>query len=127
MGFKCIFFRDFSKMSGFITVSRSLLSRSTQLSNNLKCLHTSSALAAKRWRSRQDLPFKDQFYNPVEVVYSGQENRRAVGVIYDNRPFKVNVKKYHVYDWCGCGLGHNQPFCDNTCKNIHLKIKEQSG
>ena len=39
------------------------------------------------------------------------------GFIYDRKPFRVSVEKYRVYDWCACGMGHMQPFCDGTCKN----------
>ena len=43
------------------------------------------------------------------------------GYLFDKKPFKVNVKKYHLYTWCGCGRGHSQPFCDATCKNKYMR------
>ena len=43
------------------------------------------------------------------------------GTLYDKKPSKVSVKKYHLYKWCGCGRSHSQPFCDTTCKNIYWK------
>ena len=41
-------------------------------------------------------------------------------MVYDKKPFKVSVKKYHLYKWCGCGRSHSQPFCDTTCDNKYL-------
>lgn len=41
--------------------------------------------------------------------------------MYDKKPFKIRVEKYHVYDWCGCGMSHQQPFCDGTHNNRYLK------
>lgn len=30
------------------------------------------------------------------------------------------MKKYHLYEWCGCGLSHQQPFCDKTHLNRYI-------
>ena len=51
-------------------------------------------------------------YRPLLLQY---------GLTYDKKPFKVNVKKYHLYKWCGCGRSHSQPFCDTTCQNKYWK------
>lgn len=44
------------------------------------------------------------------------------GVIYDKKPFKVELVKDKQYCWCLCGKSKSQPFCDGTHKNVHLKI-----
>ena len=40
------------------------------------------------------------------------------GTVYDIKPAKITVEKNHVYEWCGCGRSHSQPFCDTTCENL---------
>ena len=84
---------------------------------------TSLAQFPKRWREKSEPPFKSEFQNPVAEVYGGAESwpEDQYGLIYDKKPFKVNVKKYHLYKWCGCGRSHSQPFCDTTCQNKYWK------
>jgi len=48
----------------------------------------------------------------VSAVYDEPSPQK--GYVTDKKPFKVKVEKYRVYDWCGCGLSHSQPFCDGT-------------
>ena len=43
------------------------------------------------------------------------------GHLYDKKPCKVSVKKYHLYKWCGCGRAKTQPFCDTTCMDYYWK------
>ena len=43
------------------------------------------------------------------------------GHLYDKKPCKVSVKKYHLYKWCGCGRAKTQPFCDTTCMDFYWK------
>ena len=68
-------------------------------------------------------PFQQHLKNPVEVVYGGAEKwpKDEFGKLYDKKPFKVSVTKYHLYKWCGCGLSHSQPFCDETCSSPYSK------
>ena len=84
-------------------------------------IHTSSQhKMARRWQ--KEIAFQSELTNPVAVVYGGEKKAPDdVGVPFDKKPFKVNVKKYHLYTWCGCGRSHNQPFCDGTHKNMYLK------
>jgi CDGSH-type Zn-finger protein len=89
-------------------------------------IHTSPAAAAKRWKNKSELPFSNELSNPVSVVYGGFEKAEN-GYIYDLKPFKVSVKKYHVYDWCGCGMAHSQPLCDMTCQNRYKKKMIKGG
>lgn len=44
------------------------------------------------------------------------------GIVYDKRPFKIALEAGKKYSWCLCGKSKNQPLCDGTHKNIHLKI-----
>uniref|UniRef100_A0A1B0GN31 Iron-binding zinc finger CDGSH type domain-containing protein n=1 Tax=Phlebotomus papatasi TaxID=29031 RepID=A0A1B0GN31_PHLPP len=50
-------------------------------------------------------------------------NQAENGLIYDKKPFKVEVDKDKLYSWCLCGGFRGQPFCDGTYKNVYLKIK----
>ena len=43
------------------------------------------------------------------------------GHLYDKKPFKISVKKYHLYKWCGCGRSHSQPMCDTTCESQYWR------
>ena len=52
------------------------------------------------------------FHNPVDVIYGGENTYTEFGSVYDKKPFRVDVKKYHLYTWCGCGISTLQPFCD---------------
>ncbi len=78
---------------------------------------TCSVMAAKRWRKKNQPAFQSELRNPVAAVYGGSEMTAEKGHIYDHKPFRVRVEKYQVYDWCGCGLSHMQPFCDGTHTN----------
>ena len=68
-------------------------------------LHFSAVANAKRWKKKAELPFQSELTNPVDQVF-GSEEELENGYIYDKKPFKVSVKKYHLYKWCGCGLSH---------------------
>ena len=43
------------------------------------------------------------------------------GTVYDIKPAKIAVEKNHLYEWCGCGRSHSQPFCDVTCQNPYWR------
>jgi hypothetical protein len=90
----------------------------------LKSFHSSAfSNVPKRWKEKSAPPFQHELKNPVEVVYGGAEKwpKDVFGKLYDKKPFKVSVKKYHLYKWCGCGWSHSQPFCDETCINPYYK------
>lgn len=77
---------------------------------------------AKRWTKKTEVPFQAELKNPVDVIYGGENTFTESGVIYDKKPFRVDVKKYHLYTWCGCGISSLQPFCDGkTC--VHPQIR----
>jgi len=77
---------------------------------------TTNVTLARRWN--KEAAFKSEFYNPVaDALYGADKwSNERTGHIYDKKPWKVKVKKYHLYDWCGCGRSHSQPFCDHYCK-----------
>lgn len=75
---------------------------------------------ARRWK--KEIDFQSELTNPVDVVYGGDKKAPDdVGIVFDKKPFKVAVKKYHLYTWCGCGRSHSQPFCDGTHASMYLK------
>ncbi|XP_018402833.1 PREDICTED: CDGSH iron-sulfur domain-containing protein 3, mitochondrial [Cyphomyrmex costatus] len=60
--------------------------------------------------------------NPLKDVYSAND-QVGTGVIYDKKPFRIQLKAGKIYSWCLCGRSKSQPFCDGTHKDIFLKIK----
>ncbi|KAL3271307.1 hypothetical protein HHI36_021796 [Cryptolaemus montrouzieri] len=62
--------------------------------------------------------------NAIENVISAQHQKEN-GVVYDKKPFKINLEAGKNYSWCLCGRSHNQPFCDGTHKNQQLKIAQK--
>ena len=90
-------------------------------SDQNSCLHISAInQMARRWQ--KEIAFQSELTNPVEVVYGGDKKAPDdVGVVFDKKPFKISVKKYHLYTWCGCGRSHSQPFCDGTHESMYLK------
>ena len=87
---------------------------------------TNSNEMARRWQ--KEIAFQSELKNPVEVVFGSEKKAPDdVGAPADKKPFKVSVKKYHLYKWCGCGKSHNQPFCDGTHSNFYMKNKVKGG
>ncbi|TRY63361.1 hypothetical protein TCAL_00859 [Tigriopus californicus] len=91
-----------------------------------RSLSLSAPSSAKRWTKKTRIPFEDQFHNPVNEVY-GHRIPPDKGHVYDNKPFKVAVQKHRVYTWCGCGLSHSQPFCDDSHRNRYIQGMVQGG
>ncbi|XP_033225284.1 CDGSH iron-sulfur domain-containing protein 3, mitochondrial [Belonocnema kinseyi] len=60
--------------------------------------------------------------NPLKEVFSANM-QKGNGVIYDKKPFRMNLVAGKNYSWCLCGQSKNQPLCDGTHKNIFLKVK----
>merc|ERR1711997_1314451 len=122
MGVKCLIFEKEANWNGKKMNGGSLLRISHRIPR--RCFHISSAaLFPKRWKEKSEPPFQSELKNPVAEVYGGAEAwpEDQFGTLYDKKPSKVSVKKYHLYKWCGCGRSHSQPFCDTTCKNIYWK------
>ena len=101
-----------------------ILSRSSE---KYARIHTSTSNEmARRWQ--KEIAFQSELTNPVEVVFGSEKKAPDdVGTPADKKPFKVSVKKYHLYRWCGCGKSHNQPFCDGTHSNFYMKNKVKGG
>ena len=94
------------------------------LGNFHRHFQTSSIVCKeKRWKEKSALPFQSELKNPVAEVYSVIEAWPAdkFGAVNDIKPAKITVEKNHVYEWCGCGRSHSQPFCDTTCENLYWK------
>merc|ERR1719369_1373719 len=89
---------------------------------------TSSLQWAKRWRGKNTPAFQSQLRNPVAEVDPSKVGVEAEnGAIYDNKPFKLRVEKYHLYTWCGCGWARtSQPLCDGACA-CHMNRKIVKG
>ena len=109
-----------------------LLSLSQRLNPtfSIRNFHSSNISSVpKRWSGKSQPPFQNELKNPVEVVYGGAEKwpKDVFGKLYDKKPFKVSVKKYHLYKWCGCGWSHSQPFCDETCTDVYYKSVIEGG
>ncbi|CAO1379239.1 unnamed protein product [Diamesa serratosioi] len=62
---------------------------------------------------------------PVNVNESkiSAQHQAELGVVYDKKPFKIQLEAGKNYSWCCCGKSKSQPLCDGTHKNVHLKIK----
>lgn len=60
--------------------------------------------------------------NIIADLQSSQHQEEN-GTIYDKKPFKIALKEGKLYSWCLCGKSKQQPLCDGTHKNVHLKIK----
>ena len=104
---------------------RSSLQRLTSVGVRSHYLHSSPALAAKRWKEKTRAEFTSEFGNPVRAV-SGPGVMAApppdTGHVYDNKPQAVTVREGCSYTWCGCGMARTaQPFCDLTCQNLYMK------
>ncbi len=41
---------------------------------------------------------------------------------WQNKPFKIEVKKNQSLSFCSCGFSEDAPYCDNSHKKRKLKI-----
>jgi len=88
-------------------------------------MFTTTHIANMSRRAKKEPTFVSQFHNPVADLYGADAYDPEIkGHVADKKPFRVRVKKYHLYDWCGCGRSHSQPFCDHTCKDRRYLDKE---
>ncbi|GAB0087870.1 CDGSH iron-sulfur domain-containing protein 3, mitochondrial [Sergentomyia squamirostris] len=88
----------------------------------LRVLRTNGNLLTRRFFC--DKPDK-KIELPKNVLETHQtaQGQSDNGVIYDKKPFKVELDHTKLYSWCLCGKSKSQPFCDGTHKNVFLKIK----
>lgn len=62
--------------------------------------------------------------NVIEGLQSSQDQSEN-GVVYEKKPFKMNLTEGKNFSWCLCGRSKSQPFCDGTHKFVHYKIKQR--
>lgn len=95
----------------------------------VRTFRSSTATAmAKRWKEKSEVPFQSDLKNPVDVIHGGDNTYTEFGTVYDKKPFRVDVKKYHLYTWCGCGISSLQPYCDGkACVHPQLRRRIKAG
>ncbi|XP_053664429.1 CDGSH iron-sulfur domain-containing protein 3, mitochondrial [Anopheles marshallii] len=59
--------------------------------------------------------------NVIEHLNTAQE-QQTNGVIYDKKPFRMELQEGKRYSWCLCGRSKGQPLCDGTHKLVQYKI-----
>ncbi|CAB3258997.1 unnamed protein product [Arctia plantaginis] len=62
--------------------------------------------------------------NPLSSIYTAA-NQKENGVVYDKKPFRLNLEAGKTYHWCLCGRSKSQPLCDGTHKDIYLKVTQR--
>ncbi|XP_055610710.1 CDGSH iron-sulfur domain-containing protein 3, mitochondrial [Uranotaenia lowii] len=64
---------------------------------------------------------------PKNVIADLQtsQNQQTNGVIYDKKPFRIELEEGKRYSWCLCGKSKSQPLCDGTHKLDQYKIKQR--
>uniref|UniRef100_A0AAG5D0A9 Iron-binding zinc finger CDGSH type domain-containing protein n=1 Tax=Anopheles atroparvus TaxID=41427 RepID=A0AAG5D0A9_ANOAO len=77
-----------------------------------------------RWYSSSSAAGKDETKfpkNTIEDLNTSQE-QPTNGVIYDKKPFRMELQEGKRYSWCLCGRSKGQPLCDGTHKLVQYKI-----
>ncbi|XP_058466390.1 CDGSH iron-sulfur domain-containing protein 3, mitochondrial [Malaya genurostris] len=64
----------------------------------------------------------DKIPKNVIADLSTSQYQQPNGVIYDKKPFKMDLKEGKRYSWCLCGRSKSQPLCDGTHKLEQYKI-----
>ncbi|XP_062543414.1 CDGSH iron-sulfur domain-containing protein 3, mitochondrial [Armigeres subalbatus] len=61
---------------------------------------------------------------PKNVIdnLSTAQHQQGNGVIYDKKPFRIELVEGKRYSWCLCGRSKSQPLCDGTHKLEQYKI-----
>ncbi|XP_058832393.1 CDGSH iron-sulfur domain-containing protein 3, mitochondrial [Topomyia yanbarensis] len=64
---------------------------------------------------------------PKNVIadLSTSQYQQANGVVYDKKPFKIELVEGKRYSWCLCGRSKSQPLCDGTHKLEQYKITQR--
>uniref|UniRef100_A0A182T0U0 Iron-binding zinc finger CDGSH type domain-containing protein n=1 Tax=Anopheles maculatus TaxID=74869 RepID=A0A182T0U0_9DIPT len=62
--------------------------------------------------------------NVIEHLNTAQE-QQTNGVIYDKKPFRMELEEGKRYSWCLCGRSKGQPLCDGTHKLVQYKITQR--
>ncbi|XP_065087049.1 CDGSH iron-sulfur domain-containing protein 3, mitochondrial [Ochlerotatus camptorhynchus] len=59
--------------------------------------------------------------NVIENLATAQ-HQPGNGLIYDKKPFRIELAEGKRYSWCLCGRSKTQPLCDGTHKLEQYKI-----
>ncbi|XP_001846291.2 CDGSH iron-sulfur domain-containing protein 3, mitochondrial [Culex quinquefasciatus] len=61
---------------------------------------------------------------PKNVIadLSTAQHQQPDGLVYDKKPFKIDLEEGKRYSWCLCGKSKSQPLCDGTHKLVQYKI-----
>ncbi|KAG5682832.1 hypothetical protein PVAND_012156 [Polypedilum vanderplanki] len=86
--------------------------------NPINCIYRSFYTSPK-YLCKPEIP-----RNVIEDFQSSQ-NQTKPGVVYDKKPFRMNLKKDKLYSWCFCGKSKSQPLCDGTHKLTQYKIEQK--
>uniref|UniRef100_A0A2M3ZBW3 Iron-binding zinc finger CDGSH type domain-containing protein n=1 Tax=Anopheles braziliensis TaxID=58242 RepID=A0A2M3ZBW3_9DIPT len=62
--------------------------------------------------------------NVIEHLNTSQE-QQTNGVVYDKKPFRMELEEGKRYSWCLCGRSKAQPLCDGTHKLVQYKITQR--
>uniref|UniRef100_A0A182UB40 Iron-binding zinc finger CDGSH type domain-containing protein n=1 Tax=Anopheles melas TaxID=34690 RepID=A0A182UB40_9DIPT len=62
--------------------------------------------------------------NVIEHLNTAQE-QQTNGVVYDKKPFRIELEEGKRYSWCLCGRSKGQPLCDGTHKLVQYKITQR--
>ncbi|XP_050072672.1 CDGSH iron-sulfur domain-containing protein 3, mitochondrial [Anopheles maculipalpis] len=62
--------------------------------------------------------------NVIEHLNTAQE-QQTNGVVYDKKPFRMELEEGKRYSWCLCGRSKGQPLCDGTHKLVQYKITQR--
>uniref|UniRef100_A0AC35TRA0 CDGSH iron-sulfur domain-containing protein 3, mitochondrial n=1 Tax=Rhabditophanes sp. KR3021 TaxID=114890 RepID=A0AC35TRA0_9BILA len=54
--------------------------------------------------------------NKIKILNPSADMLPINGVVAGHKSIKVTLETGKTYNWCGCGLSKNQPWCDNTHK-----------
>ncbi|XP_053688050.1 CDGSH iron-sulfur domain-containing protein 3, mitochondrial [Sabethes cyaneus] len=79
--------------------------------NILKSISTTSIRASS-----------DQIPRNVIADLTSAQHQKENGVIYDKKPFRIELEEGKRYSWCLCGRSKSQPLCDGTHKLVQYKI-----
>ncbi|XP_052872921.1 CDGSH iron-sulfur domain-containing protein 3, mitochondrial [Anopheles cruzii] len=68
--------------------------------------------------ARNDNKFPKNVIEHLNTAHEQQTN----GIVYDKKPFRMELQEGKRYSWCLCGRSKGQPLCDGTHKLVQYKI-----
>ncbi|XP_055628007.1 CDGSH iron-sulfur domain-containing protein 3, mitochondrial [Toxorhynchites rutilus septentrionalis] len=91
---------------------------------NILCRRfTAKTSVEQKWFSSTPVQLSDT-HIPKNVIadLSTAQHQHENGMIYDKKPFKIELVEGKRYSWCLCGKSKSQPLCDGTHKLEQYKI-----